>query len=179
MAIAALVVAATSRGPILFRQERIGKNGQPFRLLKFRTMVHGESRRGPLVTQGGDPRVTPVGRLLRHWKMDELPQLFNVLRGDMSLVGPRPDVAEFLRGLSAEHQALLSLKPGLTGWATMQIPNEERLLADVPQNDLPSFYINHLLPRKAELDLEYAARASFRSDLQLLASTVLMIFGSR
>jgi lipopolysaccharide/colanic/teichoic acid biosynthesis glycosyltransferase len=179
MAIVALVVATTSRGPILFRQERIGKNGRAFRLLKFRTMVHGESRGGPLVTQGGDSRVTPAGRLLRHWKLDELPQLFNVLRGDMSLVGPRPDVAEFIRGLSPEHQALLSLKPGLTGWATMQIRNEERLLADVPRNDLPRFYINHLLPRKAELDLAYAARASFRSDLQLLASTALMILGSR
>jgi lipopolysaccharide/colanic/teichoic acid biosynthesis glycosyltransferase len=179
MAIVGLVVAATSRGPILFGQDRLGKNGQPFRLLKFRTMRHGETQGGPLVTQSGDSRVTPAGRWLRRWKLDELPQLFNVLRGDMCLVGPRPDVAKFLRELPPECRHLLSLTPGLTGWATLQLRNEEKLLAGVSREDLPGFYIHQLLPRKAQLDLEYAARASFRSDLQVLANTLLVIFGSR
>ena len=179
MAIVALMVATTSRGPVLFRQNRVGKNGRVFRLLKFRTMRHDEKRGGPLVTQSGDSRVTPTGRWLRRWKLDELPQLFNVLWGDMSLVGPRPDVEEFLRELSPEHQHLLSLTPGLTGWATLMFPNEESLLAGVSQNELPGFYVNQVLPRKAELDLGYGARASFRSDLQVLANTLLTIFGSR
>ena len=179
MAVVALAVAMTSGGPILFRQDRVGKNGQAFRLLKFRTMRHNETRDGPLVTQGGDCRVTAVGRWLRRWKLDELPQLFNVLRGDMSLVGPRPDVAEFLRELSPEFQPLLSLTPGLTGWATLQLPKEEDTLASVAPTDLRAFYIHRLLPKKAELDLEYGARSSFRSDLQLLAGTLLKIFGSR
>jgi lipopolysaccharide/colanic/teichoic acid biosynthesis glycosyltransferase len=142
-------------------------------------MLHDETQGGPLVTQGGDSRVTPLGRWLRRWKLDELPQLLNVLRGDMSLVGPRPDVPEFLSELSPEHQHLLSLTPGVTGWATLQLRNEEGFLAGVPQNDLSGFYVHQLLPRKAGLDLEYAARASFRSDLEVLANTLLMIFGSR
>ena len=179
MAIIAVVVAATSRGPVLFRQDRLGRDGHPFRLLKFRTMSDHKTPGGPLVTQSGDSRVTPAGRWLRRCKLDELPQLLNVLHGDMSLVGPRPDVKEFLRGLSPEHQVLLSLTPGLTGWATLHFRNEESLLAGVDPADLSSFYVSHVLPKKAELDLEYAARATFRSDVRLLARTILAVFGSR
>lgn len=173
MAMIAVLVAVSSRGPVLFRQERAGKGGRTFELWKFRTMSHAPVTRGPLLTQSGDPRVTLVGCILRRSKLDELPQLFNVLRGDMTLVGPRPDLPRFLQELAPEHRTLLSLRPGLTGWATLHFRDEEKLLATVPPERLVSYYVGKILPLKAQLDLQYAGRANFLTDLGVLASTVL------
>ena len=175
MALISVVVALTSRGPVLFRQTRMGKNGRSFQLLKFRTMLHNPKDSGPGVTRSGDTRITPVGKFLRGCKLDELPQLLNVLRGDMSLVGPRPDLPEFLLALAAEHRGLIALKPGVTGWATLQFRNEEELLASVPKEQLLSYYTETVLPLKAQLDLTYAQRASLRSDLGILWRTLLVL----
>ena len=172
----ALVVRVSSRGPVLFRQLRVGQAGKNFSLLKFRTMVHGRQEPGMSLTRRGDPRVTFVGRFLRKFKLDELPQLLNVAGGDMSLVGPRPDVPEYYGFVSRRQQQVLLLRPGVTGAATLQFRDEEGVLARVPQAQLLSFYTATLLPKKIELDLEYARQATFLTDLGLLVRTVIAIF---
>jgi len=171
MVVAALFIKWTSGGPVLFRQERLGKDGIPFQLLKFRTMEHRPLGEGSGLTRRGDPRVTAVGRFLRKWKIDELPQLFNVLRGDMSLVGPRPDLPQYLQALCGDQRLVLLLVPGITGAASLQFRNEELLLAQVAPEQLEGFYIHTLLPQKIELDLNYAREASLLGDLAILLRT--------
>ncbi len=167
-------VKLTSGGPVLFRQKRFGRNEREFEVIKFRTMTRSG---GVGVTQAGDARVTRIGGILRKWKLDELPQLVNVLRGDMSLVGPRPDLPEFIVELDPPRRnRLASLTPGITGWATLNFRHEEELLADVPAQELRSFYVHKVLPRKSDLDLEYASRASLWGDLLILFRTVTAIF---
>lgn len=163
--IGALVGIACGR-PVLFRQERAGMGGNLFSIYKFRTMVRGASQMGPGVTKTGDPRLTPLGRFLRKHKLDELPQLFNVLRGDMSLVGPRPKLPEF-------ENCKLECRPGITGAATLAFANEEEMLKDIPLDGLDQFHISVLSPMKRELDEKYQRDATFMSDLHLLLSTVL------
>jgi lipopolysaccharide/colanic/teichoic acid biosynthesis glycosyltransferase len=167
-------VKLTSGSPVLFRQKRFGRNEREFECLKFRTMKQSA---GVGVTQAGDARVTRLGRILRKWKLDELPQLINVVRGDMSLVGPRPDLPEFITELDpARRKGLALLTPGITGWATLKFRHEEELLADVAPQHLRSFYVREVLPRKSDLDLEYASRASVWGDLMILFRTVSAIF---
>jgi lipopolysaccharide/colanic/teichoic acid biosynthesis glycosyltransferase len=174
MLLVALLLRIQSNGPVLFRQTRLGRNGHPFELLKFRTMSHGSTGAG--VTRRGDARVTPTGRWLRAFKLDELPQFINVLRGDMSLVGPRPDLEQFWSLASSSGRQVLSLQPGITGAASLAFRNEEELLAHVDARDLSYFYIQNLLPRKARLDLAYAARATFLSDCSILLKTAMIVF---
>src|SRR5205809_4106533 len=168
MVVIGIVVRVSSRGPILFRQLRVGRDGKYFSLLKFRSMTHGRQELGPALTHRTDPRVTTVGRFLRRFKLDELPQFFNVVRGDMSLVGPRPDVPEYYRSLNHAQQRVLFLRPGVTGAATVHFRDEEALLSRVPQLELLSFYTGTLLPKKIFIDLAYARRATFWTDLNLL-----------
>jgi lipopolysaccharide/colanic/teichoic acid biosynthesis glycosyltransferase len=163
-------VRITSDGPILFRQNRIGKGRKVFTIYKFRTMYHDASRTGPSVTKAGDPRLTCVGSFLRRYKLDEIPQLYNVLRGDMSLVGPRPKLARF------EH-AEMGCRPGLTGAATLAFAREEELLKNIPEAELDSFHMEVLSPIKAGLDNEYQSRATFASDLGILFNTLLKKHG--
>jgi len=169
-------VKLTSRGPALFKQKRVGCGGTEFELLKFRTMTQAAEHHGPRLTCSGDTRVTRIGRVLRRWKLDELPQLWNLLRGDMSLVGPRPDMAEFLSGLQGEEQHVLLLTPGITGWATLHFRNEEELLALVPHAHLRDVYVHEVLPQKIKLDMTYAATATFSSDCGILLKTAIAIF---
>jgi lipopolysaccharide/colanic/teichoic acid biosynthesis glycosyltransferase len=176
MAVIALAIKSTSRGPVFFRQKRLGRAGAKFELLKFRTMYHARPTAGSGLTQRGDRRITPIGRLLRRCKLDELPQLFNVLRGEMSLVGPRPDLPEYFESLDAKQRRVLSLTPGITGAASLKFRNEEALLAQVEQERLESFYIETLLPQKIALDLEYARTASAVSDTLMLLRTAAVIF---
>ena len=168
----ALAIAIHSGKPVFFQQKRLGRNGRDFHLLKFRTMV--TAKNGPGLTRDGDARVTRIGRWLRKRKLDELPQLFNVLKGEMSLVGPRPDLEEFWSQASLDDRRILELKPGVTGAASLAFCDEERLLAQVPAEQLASFYIQEVLPQKARLDGEYAARATFRSDCGILLQTVFL-----
>ena len=171
--VAAVLVKATSRGPILFRHQRTGLKGKAFQLLKFRTMYHQSA--GPNVTRAGDSRITPVGRFLRRTKLDELPQFLNVLKGEMSVIGPRPDAPQFWATSLETDKRVLQLLPGVTGAATLTFHDEEKLLGQVPAQELQEFYINTLMPEKARRDLAYAARASLRRDLQILWRTFLRL----
>ncbi|MBI3857901.1 MAG: sugar transferase [Planctomycetes bacterium] len=155
LGIIAAIVRATSPGPVFFRQTRVGLRGRPFTMLKFRSMRDGADREGPWATAAGDLRITSVGRLLRRSSLDELPQLINVLRGDMSLIGPRPDVPE-QRSLytEAEWECRHRVRPGVTGWAQATLRHEATLET-----------------RKA-LDLEYVRRCSLRLDLKILWLTL-------
>jgi lipopolysaccharide/colanic/teichoic acid biosynthesis glycosyltransferase len=171
LAAVAAAIRASSPGPVFFRQRRIGRGGVPFWLYKFRTMRPAPG--GPSITAAGDHRITPVGRWLRHWKLDELPQLFNVLRGEMSLIGPRPEVPEYVRLYDAEQQRVLSVRPGITGPSQICFRDEERLLAAQP--DPQAYYTSTLLPAKLAVDLNYLRQASIREDVRLLSRTVLAI----
>ncbi len=161
-----LAVRLTSKGPVLFLQKRIGLYGRPFTVLKFRTMVHQHGAEHQRVTTSGDQRFTRVGAFLRRWKLDELPQLLNVLAGQMSLVGPRPKLPE--------HEPLsLPCRPGVTGAATVAFALEEFELERVPRHQLDDFYNNIVLPAKRNLDKHYMAQATFRSDLGLIVDSLL------
>jgi lipopolysaccharide/colanic/teichoic acid biosynthesis glycosyltransferase len=170
--IIAIAVALDSSGPVLFRQKRMGKDGRLFWVFKFRTMTHDSTGNGLKITRAGDLRITRLGRVLRKTKLDELPQLFNVLRGDMSFIGPRPDLPEFLESLTPPQGDILCLRPGITGMASIQYRNEEQLLANVQPEALPRYYSEHVLPIKIRIDLEYAQRAGFFSDIGVLFGTV-------
>jgi len=156
-------------GPVLFRQWRTGRNGVPFRIIKFRTMVvdHG----GNTTSVRGEKRITPLGACLRRYKLDELPELWNVLVGDMSLVGPRPDVPEFTDRLVGEQSLILTLRPGITGPASLKYANEEEILASVPD---PVKYTNEVIwPDKVRLNLGYYRNRSLTGDFILILRTVL------
>jgi lipopolysaccharide/colanic/teichoic acid biosynthesis glycosyltransferase len=171
----AAAIGITSGRPIFFRQRRLGRYGREFQLYKFRTM-RATTENGSGLTQDGDSRVTWIGRWLRKRKLDELPQLFNVLIGEMTLVGPRPDLEEFWSRATVEDRRMLALTPGVTGAASLAFRDEERLLTHVPPEQLTSFYLEHVLPQKARLDSAYAARATFRSDCGILLQTLLVSF---
>jgi lipopolysaccharide/colanic/teichoic acid biosynthesis glycosyltransferase len=170
---AALAVKLGSPGPVLFRQQRVGQGGQPFTLLKLRTMRGGGD--GPAITRGGDPRVTAIGRLLRRFKLDELPQLWNVVRGDMALVGPRPEVPRYVDLDDPSWQRVLSVRPGLTDPVTLELRNEEALLAEV-DGDAEEFYIARLLPFKVKLYVQYLEGRSGWSDVMVLLRTAVSVF---
>jgi lipopolysaccharide/colanic/teichoic acid biosynthesis glycosyltransferase len=170
LAVIALAIKCTSSGPVLFRQMRVGQHGLQFELLKFRTMGN---QPGTAITRKGDSRITSVGRFLRRMKLDELPQLINVVRGEMSLVGPRPDLPQFWSTVAAQHRAIMELRPGLTGCASLLFRNEESLLATVAANHLNEYYVSKLLPIKVGKDLEYAERSTLLSDMGIILKTLL------
>lgn len=169
------IVRMSSPGPALFRQIRVGRRGRSFQLLKFRSMQVAADNLGPRITCQNDSRVFPAGRILRKWKLDELPQLINVLRGEMSLVGPRPELPEFCAALDEDQRVILDLRPGVTSVATLTYRDEERILAD-HEGQLTDYYVNQLYPEKVRLDVEYAKKAGFVSDLRILMKTVAAIF---
>jgi lipopolysaccharide/colanic/teichoic acid biosynthesis glycosyltransferase len=175
LAVIALAVAVSSPGPVLFRQQRVGLNGRPFEILKFRTMTHAPEGQGPLVTAAGDRRITSVGRVLRATKLDELPQLWNVVRGDMSLVGPRPEVPKYVAlyppGVAKK---VLSVRPGITDEASILYHDEAEILARAP--DPERAYVEDVLPRKLEIYLRYAERHSLAGDLGILFRTLSSLF---
>ena len=162
----AILIKATSRGAVLHRSERVGRGGRLFTLYKFRTM---RVAAGPRVTSAGDPRITPVGRVLRRSKLDELPQLYNVLKGDMSLVGPRPEDPHYVAMYSDEQRRVLDVRPGLTSVASIKYRNEEALLVGP---DREKIYVDTIMPDKLSAELEYLKVQSFWSDLRVLMSTV-------
>ena len=168
LAVLALAVWLETGRPVLFGPGGVGLGGRTFELLKFRSMVvnHG----GPSITRSGEARITRVGRFLRRWKLDELPQLVNVLRGEMSLVGPRPEVPEYVDPGDPLWQRVLRARPGITDPASVEFRNEEELLAGV--EDLDGYYRKVLLPRKLELSAAYLERRNFSSDVAMLFRTV-------
>ncbi len=163
----ALVIKLDSRGPILFRQVRMGRHFCPFCMLKLRTMEHRSQ--GPLYTLGADPRVTAVGRWMRRYKLDELPQLWNVLRGEMSIVGPRPVIPELTHEFHRDYERLLSVRPGLTDPAALKYRNESDLLASVP--DPLHHFKTVVTPDNLSLSADYLELATIWSDLTIMIRT--------
>lgn len=157
------------RGDVFYRARRVGRGGREFPLFKFRTMVADADKVGAAITSRGDARVTPVGRFLRRTKLDELPQLINVLRGDMSLVGPRPEDPRYVALYTPEQREVLSVRPGITSAASLTYRHEEQLLAGP---DWEEVYRERVMPDKLAIDLAYLRRRSFWSDLGLIVRTV-------
>lgn len=174
-AVIAVLVKAVDGGPVFFRQERIGRGGKPFRIWKFRTMEVGADRMGRAITVGEDRRITRSGRWLRRTKLDEFPQLFNVLTGEMSLVGPRPEVPRYVALYSEEQRRVLALRPGITDPASMKYRDESSILGR--SKDPDTFYVQELMPDKIRLNLEYAAKATLWSDLVLIFRTLGVMKG--
>lgn len=166
----AALVKAGSPGPVFYAQERVGRRGRPFRLWKFRTMVTDADKSGPAVTSSGDARITPLGRTLRKWKLDELPQLWNVVRGDMSLVGPRPEVRKYTDIFRDDYSAILEISPGITDYAALEFRNEEEVLARYP--DAEEAYTSVVLPEKIALYRQYLRDMGFRSDMKIIFRTI-------
>lgn len=168
--ILAIAIRLQSPGPALYRGKRVGRFGRPFEMLKLRTMVQDAERLGGSETASDDPRITRLGAVLRHYKLDELPQLVNVLRGEMSLVGPRPELSEDVALFTArEQQLLLSVQPGLTNWAAVKYPHEDEILRGCADPRLT--YRQHILPDKIRLGIEYVQRRSLLVDFQILFGT--------
>lgn len=166
----ALAVKLDSRGPVIFRQVRIGKKFRIFEIYKFRTMVADAPTQGPSITVSGDARITRFGRVLRRTKLDELPQLVNVLRGDMSLVGPRPELPKYVELFKKEYEQILSVRPGLTDPASIEYIDESEVLARA--SDPEREYITAILPRKVSVSGKYVASRSVTGDIRLMLKTV-------
>ncbi len=176
LAIAALI-KLDSEGPVFYRGARVGKDGRPFKMLKFRSMVVGADRMGGPSTPDEDPRLTKVGQAIRRYKLDELPQLVNVLRGEMSIVGPRPEVPEYVALLTEDEKQVLSVRPGMTDWASIWNSDEGAALAGT--EDPEKVYLEQIRPEKIRLQLEYVRRRSLWVDLQIIASTWMKLMTPR
>jgi lipopolysaccharide/colanic/teichoic acid biosynthesis glycosyltransferase len=172
IALTAIAIAVTSRGPVIFRQKRMGRKGQTFTMYKLRTMTAASV--GPQVTAGDDPRVTPIGKFLRKTKLDELPELWNILKGDMSLIGPRPEVPRYIDLEDPLWRLVLEARPGIADPMTLRLRNEEALLVEV-EGDRERFYLETLLPFKLEGYLDYLQARSWRSDLKVLWQTIVAV----
>lgn len=171
-AIIALLVKWSSPGPVFFKADRVGRDGRLFKVLKFRTMEVGAHAAGPMITRAGDPRITAVGHWLRRTKLDELPQLINVVKGDMAVVGPRPEDPRLATGYTPDQRAVLRVRPGITSPASARYRHEEALLA---RDGWEQYYRDVVMPDKIRIDLEYLARRTVWSDLRILHATVFSV----
>ena len=171
----AVLIKCDSPGPVFFVQDRIGRGGKIFRVFKFRTMHVDKTEESRLFTPGNTDRVTVIGRFLRNAKLDELPQLINVLQGNMSFVGPRPEVPKYRNAHSGKFKQVLSLKPGITDWASIKYRNEENILSQSANPE--SVYEKEILPDKLSMALEYMGNVSFINDVKILVMTVVKVFG--
>ena len=168
-----LVIKLNDRGPIFYRAKRIGKGGQPFELYKFRTMIVDADRQGAAITAHRDARITPIGKFLRRTKLDELPQLLNVLTGQMSLVGPRPEDPCYVALYTPEQRKILDVVPGITSAASLAYRNEQALLTGA---DWETIYRTEIMPAKIAIDLNYLKTANVATDLRLIFSTIFLMF---
>ncbi len=166
----ALAIKLSSPGPVFYRATRVGRGGTPFRLYKFRSMVVDADRRGPAITAGGDPRVTPIGRWLRRTKVDELPQLLNVLAGEMSLVGPRPEDPRYVALYDDDQRRILTVRPGITSAASLAYRHEEALLSGP---DWEQTYRTTIMPQKLAIDLAYVEKQSLWEDFRIILFTIV------
>jgi lipopolysaccharide/colanic/teichoic acid biosynthesis glycosyltransferase len=176
LAAAAGLVKLSSPGPAIYRGVRVGRDGRTFEILKLRTMVLGADTQGPAVTSAADARVTPIGRFLRRTKFDEVPQLVNVLRGEMSLVGPRPEHPEFVKHYSDDQRRVLAVRPGVTSPAALAYMSEEEKLAG---DDPAAEYVSTIMPHKLALDLDYVRTATFAGDLRIIGRTLARVIVRR
>ena len=169
--VAPIFIKLDSKGPVFFRQERVGKNFKSFKIYKFRTMRYDPEEKGPMITVGGDRRVTEVGKFLRQYKVDELPQLFNVLKGEMSFVGPRPEVREYVQLFKKDYKKLLRIRPGITDPASIKYSDEERVLSS--SENWEEEYKKRILPEKIDLSLQYVEQHNIMTDLKIILKTLL------
>lgn len=169
----AVQIKVYDRGPLFYRGQRVGRNGKIFRIYKFRTMVVNAENIGGPSTSDDDPRITPIGRWMRKYKLDELPQLINVLKGEMSFVGPRPEVKVYTDMFTAEEKAILTVRPGITDWASLWNPDEGAVLAGSP--DPEKTYLEKIRPEKIRLQLRYVRERTFFKDLKIILLTLRSI----
>jgi lipopolysaccharide/colanic/teichoic acid biosynthesis glycosyltransferase len=174
MGIIALLIKLEDGGSVIFKHERVGYRFKKFKLYKFRTMVENAQKLGPSVTKADDPRITRLGKFLRKYKLDELPQLFNVLKGDISLVGPRPEVEKYIKHYEEDFKEILwKVKPGITDYATLEFRNEEEMLKGYENTE--KVYLEEVLPKKIELYKKYTEDVSLLTDLKLIFKTLWRI----
>jgi len=173
----AVIIKTNSTGPAVYAGERVGKDGKPFKLYKFRTMVVDADTIGGPSAGDDDPRITRVGRILRKYKLDEFPQLANVLKGDMSFIGPRPEVQQEVELFTGEEKAILSIRPGITDYASIKFNNEGEILAG--SEDPHQAYLQKIRPEKMRLGLEYVKNRSLWVDTKIMAKTITTLIGSR
>ncbi len=173
----AVAIKAEDKGPVFFRQERITTYGRKFRIFKFRTMVVGADKKGPLVTGKSDERITRIGKRLRKCRLDELPQVFNILLGDMSFVGTRPEVEKYVEQYTDEMRATLLLPAGVTSKASIVFKDEDEALARYTEKGehIDKAYVEHILPRKMRYNLAYLKKAGVREDMKIMMKTVLEV----
>ena len=169
----AVAIKLKSKGPVFYKQTRVGQNSVDFKIYKFRTMYTGSDRHGLITVGGRDSRITPVGFFLRKYKLDELPQFLNVIRGDMSLVGPRPEVRKYVELYTDEQLEVLSVKPGITDYASIDYSNENELLGNASDPDKE--YIHNIMPAKLALNLKYIREKNFVVDMKIMWRTIAKI----
>jgi len=173
LAAIAAIIRIFDGSPVFFAQERVGRNFKLFKLIKFRTMVVGAEAKGAAVTKGEDPRITPIGKFLRRYKLDELPQLINVLKGDMSIVGPRPEVRLYVEAFLDDYKRILTIKPGITDYATLEYRDEEKILNKF--ENVQQGYLTEVLPEKIKLYYRYLDDMSFVADVKIIFKTLWRI----
>jgi lipopolysaccharide/colanic/teichoic acid biosynthesis glycosyltransferase len=174
----AIAIKVDTPGPVFYRGPRIGRGGRAFKIFKFRSM-RVDASKGPTSTSENDPRITPVGRFLRRYKLDELPQLINVVKGEMSLVGPRPEVARFVDLYTEEEKAILSIRPGLTDWASIRFHNEGEIIAASGISDPDDAYAQLIRPEKLRLQLRYLRERTSAVDIRIIATTLGTLLRTR
>lgn len=168
------IIKIDSKGGIFYKQQRVGRNKASFVLYKFRTMRNGADKKGLLTVGDDDVRITKSGRWLRKYKIDEFPQLLNILKGDMSFVGPRPEVSKYVELYNENQQKIFDVKPGITDWASIKYIDENEILASVPNPE--EYYINVIMPSKTDMNLKYVEDHNFLVDLKIIFLTVKNIF---
>jgi lipopolysaccharide/colanic/teichoic acid biosynthesis glycosyltransferase len=174
-----VAIKLDSSGPVFYRGVRVGRFGKPFRIYKFRSMVVDAEKKGAASTSNNDMRVTRVGTFIRRFKFDELSQLINVFLGDMSFVGPRPEVQKFVDMYTLEEKEILKLRPGITDWSSIRFHNEGEIIAASGIADADEAYMKLIRPEKLRLQLKYAKERTFRTDLDILFTTVSSLFSTR
>lgn len=172
--ILAIIIAIESQGGAIYRQIRVGRNNKDFKLYKFRSMRNGADKQSLLTVGYKDERITKIGYFIRKYKLDEFPQLINILKGEMSIVGPRPEVRKYVDLYDEEQRRVLSVRPGLTDYASLKFIDENKVLSEV--SDPESYYINTIMPEKIRLNLEYIDNQSAFEDLKIIWKTIMKIF---
>ena len=171
-----ILIKISSSGPVFYKQVRVGKNNKDFKIFKFRTMHVNAHKKGLLTVGGRDPRVTSIGYYLRKFKLDELPQLINVFKGDMSFVGPRPEVRQFVNLYSEIQMKVLNVKPGITDLASIEFRNENEILSK--EEDPNQYYFDYIMPKKLEINLKYINQRNLLKDFVVIIKTIKVIFNS-
>ena len=169
--IISICIKVDSKGPVIFKQTRVGKNGRFFSIYKFRTMINNSESLGRQITIGKDSRITKIGSFIRKYKIDEFPQLFNVLFGTMSLVGPRPEVPQYVKLYNDDQRRVLEVKPGITDLASIRYCDENEVLAEVDNPD--EYYVNVIMPHKLKLNIEYIDKSNLLFDIKLILKTIV------